>query len=291
MTAGWEHFAEWKKINDEGEEGRVSLETMIRGVCDPESGSLTSSRTSPCSAKRKGRLRNSLPRTTSSSESTRQFQAAQQIKENQGKLGVFWHTQGSGKSYSMVFFSQKVLRKLPGNWTFLIVTDARDLDGQIYRNFASTGAVIEEETSVRAQSADHLKRLLNVRRSPIPVFTLIQKFRTEEGEKYPKLSDRDDIVVITDEAHRSQYDVFALNMRNALPERCVHRVHGHAIDRRGRTDEGSLRRLHLDLQLQAVNRRRQYRPALLREPHPRASVNERQFDRRHCGDHRRRRTR
>ena len=57
----------------------------------------------------------------------------------------------------MVFFSQKVLRKLPGNWTFVIVTDREDLDGQIYRNFASTGAVIEDEESVRAQSADHLK--------------------------------------------------------------------------------------------------------------------------------------
>jgi type I restriction enzyme, R subunit len=142
--------------------------------------------------------------------------AAQQINENQGKLGVFWHTQGSGKSYSMVFFSQKVLRTLPGNWTFVIVTDREDLDGQIYRNFASTGAVIEDEASVRAQSADHLKQLLNAEDHRY-IFTLIQKFRTEEGGTYPKLSDRDDIVVITDEAHRSQYDVFALNMRNALP--------------------------------------------------------------------------
>src|SRR5206468_10340688 len=91
----------------------------------------------------------------------RAIQAAQEIKENQGKLGVFWHTQGSGKSYSMVFFSQKVLRKLPGNWTFVIVTDREDLDGQIYRNFALAGAVNEEETRVRAQSAEHLKQLLN----------------------------------------------------------------------------------------------------------------------------------
>jgi type I restriction enzyme R subunit len=116
----------------------------------------------------------------------------------------------------MVFFSQKVLRKVPGNWTFLIVTDREDLDGQIYRNFASTGAVIEEEQRVRAQSAEHLKQLLNAEDHRY-IFTLIQKFRTEDGEKYPKLSDRSDIVVITDEAHRSQYDVFALNMRNALP--------------------------------------------------------------------------
>src|SRR3984893_1760973 len=142
--------------------------------------------------------------------------AAQHIKANQGKLGVFWHTQGSGKSYSMVFFSQKVLRIVHGNWTFLIVTDREDLDGQIYRNFAATGAVVEPEERVRAQSAEHLKQLLNAEDHRY-IFTLIQKFRTDDGEKYPKLSDRSDIVVITDEALRSQYDVFALNMRNALP--------------------------------------------------------------------------
>ena len=76
--------------------------------------------------------------------------------------------------------------------------------------------MIEEEHRVRAQSAEHLKRLLNAEDHRY-LFTLIQKFRTEDGEQYPKLSDRSDIVVITDEAHRSQYDVFALNMRNALP--------------------------------------------------------------------------
>ena len=84
----------------------------------------------------------------------------QDIKQNQGRLGVFWHTQGSGKSYSMVFFSQKVLRKLPGNWTFLIVTDRQELDTQIYKNFASCGVVTEEEKRIHAQSGEHLKELL-----------------------------------------------------------------------------------------------------------------------------------
>ncbi|MCA9643601.1 MAG: type I restriction endonuclease subunit R [Myxococcales bacterium] len=144
------------------------------------------------------------------------LEAVRRIGENRGKLGVFWHTQGSGKSYSMVFFSQKVLRTVPGNWTFVIVTDRQDLDGQIYRNFASTGAVLEEESRVRADSAESLKRMLEEEDHRY-VFTLIQKFRTERGERYPKLSDRSDIIVITDEAHRSQYDVFAYNMRQALP--------------------------------------------------------------------------
>jgi len=132
-----------------------------------------------------------------------------------GRLGVFWHTQGSGKSFSMVFFSQKILRKLPGNWTFVIVTDRDDLDDQIYKNFARCGAVTEPEKSVRAQSSEHLRQLLGENHRY--VFTLIQKFRTERGQVHPMVSDRSDIIVITDEAHRSQYDQLALNMRNALP--------------------------------------------------------------------------
>jgi type I restriction enzyme R subunit len=215
ITAGWEHFAEWKKINDEGEEGRVSLETMIRGVCDPER-LLDLVENFTLFSEAKGETAKLVAKNHQFLGVNKAISAAQQIQANQGKLGVFWHTQGSGKSYSMVFFSQKVLRKLPGNWTFLIVTDREDLDGQIYRNFASTGAVIEEESRVRAQNAEHLKQLLNAEDHRY-IFTLIQKFRTEDGTEYPELSDRSDIVVITDEAHRSQYDVFALNMRNALP--------------------------------------------------------------------------
>jgi len=215
MTAGWEHFAEWKKINDEGEEGIVSLETMIMGVCEP-SRLLDLVENFSLYSEAEGETTKLLAKNHQFLGVNRAIQATEQIKKNQGKLGVFWHTQGSGKSFSMVFFSQKVLRKLPGNWTFVIVTDRDDLDGQIYRNFASTGAVLEDEKSVRAQSAEHLKSLLNLEDHRY-LFTLIQKFRTEVGETYPKLSDRSDIIVITDEAHRSQYDQFALNMRNALP--------------------------------------------------------------------------
>jgi type I restriction enzyme R subunit len=216
MTAGWEHFAEWKKINDEGEEGVVSLETIIRGICE-KTRLLDLVENFTIFSEAKGEVAKLVAKNHQFLGVNRAIRAALEIKENQGKLGVFWHTQGSGKSYSMVFFSQKVLRKLPGNWTFLIVTDREDLDGQIYRNFASTGAVIEPEESVRAQSAEHLKKLLNSEDHRY-LFTLIQKFRTDDGAPYPKLSDRSDIVVITDEAHRSQYDTFALNMRNALPK-------------------------------------------------------------------------
>ncbi|MDG6219443.1 MAG: HsdR family type I site-specific deoxyribonuclease, partial [Candidatus Thermoplasmatota archaeon] len=132
---------------------------------------------------------------------------------NQGRLGVFWHTQGSGKSYSMIFFTQKILRKFEGNYTFVIITDRQELDKQIYQNFQNADVVTEEK--VQAKDGEDLKRLLQ--EDHRLVFTLIHKFRTEKGGTYPKLSDRDDIIVVTDEAHRTQYDILALNMRNALP--------------------------------------------------------------------------
>ena len=113
-------------------------------------------------------------------------------------------------------FSQKVHRTIQGNWTFVIITDREDLDDQIYKNFAKTGAVSEPEKEVRANNGEHLKQLLT--EDHRYVFTLIQKFRTKKGERYPKLSDRDDVIVIADEAHRSQYDSFAGNMRTALPK-------------------------------------------------------------------------
>ena len=213
MTAGFEHFAEWKKIDEEKEPGVISLDTMIRGTCEPrklldliENFILFDAR---ISAKLVAKNHQFLGVNNA-------IAAVERIKENRGKLGVFWHTQGSGKSYSMVFFSQKVLRKIPGNWTFVIVTDRDDLDTQIYGNFANTGAVLEDEKRVRADSGESLKRMLN-QEDHRYVFTLIQKFRTEHGERYPVLSTRPDIIVITDEAHRSQYDIFAANMRSALP--------------------------------------------------------------------------
>ena len=142
------------------------------------------------------------------------LRALAEMKQRQGRLGVFWHTQGSGKSISMIFFSQKVLRKVPGNWSFVVVTDRKELDDQIYKNFTSTSVVTEAKA--QADSSRHLRQLL--REDHRYIFTLIHKFRTEPGEEHPVLSERDDIIVITDEAHRSQYDTLALNMRTALPK-------------------------------------------------------------------------
>jgi len=212
VTAEWEHFAEWKRINSEGEQGIVSLETMIRGTCD-HTKLLDLVENFALFSEEKGGLVKLLAKNHQVLGVNNTIEALKQIKSRQGKLGVFWHTQGSGKSVAMIFFAQKVLRRILGHWTFLIVTDRQELDGQIYDNFVNTGVVTEEQA--QAQDSQDLKRMLQEDHRYI--FTLIQKFRTEKGREYPKLSDRSDIIVITDEAHRTQYDTFALNMRSAIP--------------------------------------------------------------------------
>lgn len=145
--------------------------------------------------------------------------ALQNRDSNKGKLGVFWHTQGSGKSYSMIFFSKKIQRKVTGNWSFLIITDRKDLDGQIYRNFLETEVIVEtkeqKENYYRPADRDKLQEYLQSNRSYI--FALIHKFGLESGKTFPKLTDRNDWIVIVDEAHRTQYKNLAENMRIALP--------------------------------------------------------------------------
>ena len=129
-----------------------------------------------------------------------------------GRLGVFWHTQGSGKSYSMGFFAEKVRRKLEGNFTFLLMTDRNDLDGQIYGTFIGCG--IADDNTPRAASGDDLERLL--KQNHRYIFSLIHKFNKDVDPKQP-YSERDDIIVISDEAHRTQAGRLARNMRLALP--------------------------------------------------------------------------
>ncbi len=220
FTAGWEHFGEWLRTTDERErpdkqrirEYQVSLDYAVLGLCTPE------------------RLVDYLENfvlyhagTTKVIAKNHQFlgvnkaiAAFQHRQERQGKLGVFWHTQGSGKSFSMVFFTRKILRKFGGHYTFLIVTDRDDLDGQIYSNFLDMGAFSKNDTTVaRPGSSEQLRSVLGQHKSYI--FTLIHKFRYPKGKPYPVLSERDDIIVIVDEAHRTQYKDLAENMRTGLP--------------------------------------------------------------------------
>lgn len=140
--------------------------------------------------------------------------AAGTDQANKGKLGVFWHTQGSGKSFSMIYFTRKIFRQFSGNYTFLIVTDRDDLDSQIYRNFLGAGA-FTKDTKCQPSNSEDLRNMLQSNTRYI--FTLIQKFRFDKGKQYPLLSDRNDIIVIVDEAHRTQYKDLAENMRTGLP--------------------------------------------------------------------------
>ena len=213
LTASWEHFTEWKRIGSEEEPGAVSLDTMLRGICDRR-WLLDIIENFTLFTEGQGALIKIFAKNHQYLGVNNAIEELTQIESNQGKLGVFWHTQGSGKSISMIFFAQKVLRTMPGDWTFVIVTDRKELDNQIYKNFADCRGVVAQQ-EVHAERVEHLRQLLSEDHRYI--FTLIQKFQTKTGEKHPVLSDRSDIIVITDESHRSQYHTLALNMRTALP--------------------------------------------------------------------------
>ena len=144
------------------------------------------------------------------------FGSLQRREELNGKIGVFWHTQGSGKSYSMVMFARKVKRKMQGNFTFLVVTDREDLDGQILKNFIRT-EVVGVSDECRPKNSENLRSFLQTNKPFI--FSLIHKFGWDRVTKgnYPILSTRNDIIVMVDEAHRTQYNTLGENMRAALP--------------------------------------------------------------------------
>ena len=212
--ADWGYFGEWKRINSEGEQGVVSLETALRGTCQPQR-LLDLVENFVAFMERPGGLVKALAKNHQFLGVNNSLEALREVGRREGRLGVFWHTQGSGKSLSMLWFTQKVLRKEPGNWTFVMVTDRTELDEQLYGDFADCG-VITSGQQVHAETSAHLRELLG--QDHRYVFTLIHKFiPPERGQAMPVLSERDDIVVITDEAHRSQYDTLAANMRLALP--------------------------------------------------------------------------
>jgi len=211
ITSQYEHFHEWKRLAED-QPGVVDLETALKGLCskanimDVFENFLLFDESSGKTAKIMARNHQFLG-------VNRAVEAVRYRESLAGKLGVFWHTQGSGKSYSMAFFSEKVRRKLTGNFTFLVVTDREDLEKQIYNTYVGVGAVNPKE-ACRAGDGDHLQRLFE--EDHAYVFTLIHKFNKPVDPTAP-YSRRNDIIVISDEAHRTQYGRLAINMRAALP--------------------------------------------------------------------------
>ena len=210
LSADWDRFGEWKRIASEDEPRRVSLEVLLRGVCDP--GRLLDlvenftvySDTPEGTIKILGQNHQVIGVNTA-------ITALRTKPTEDPRLGVFWHTQGSGKSFAMLFFAQKVLRTSPGNWTFVVVTDRTELDEQILTTFTRAGAISEAEGRLcPATSGERLRELL--RGNHRYIFTLIHKFRDREV-----VTTRQDVIVLADEAHRSQYSDLALNMRAAMP--------------------------------------------------------------------------
>lgn len=212
LGSRYEHFHEWKRL-DEHEPGIVDMETLLKGIC-AKSNFLDLFENFILFDESTGKLAKIIARNHQFVGVNRAVRSVLEREVRQDRLGVFWHTQGSGKSYSIVFFTRKVHRRLGGNYTFLVLTDREDLDNQIYKTFAGCGVADNDRDPCRAADGEHLKTLLGAHKPH--VFSLIQKFnqRVGEGGYY---SERDDIIVITDEAHRTQYGLLARNLRDALP--------------------------------------------------------------------------
>jgi type I restriction enzyme R subunit len=210
LSAGWEHFFNWLRVDNEKEivnrkaiaEHGTSLEFAVAGLCQPhklldylENFVLFHKETSKIIAQNHQFI-----------GVNNAFARFLQRKQLEGRLGVFWHTQGSGKSFSMIFYARKIFRKVAGNFSFVVVTDRQDLDGQIYRNFLNTGTVNQNEAA-QPKNADEMRKFLGQNKKV--VFTLIQKFRYDKGKQYPALfnpqKEQREVIVMVDEAHRTQY--------------------------------------------------------------------------------------
>ena len=211
LGSKYEFFHEWKRLAEE-EQGSVALETMLRGICKKENfldlleNFILFDHSGGHTAKILARNHQYL----GVNEAVKAYAAR---KLNAGKLGVFWHTQGSGKSYSMVFLAQKIRRKFAGSPTFVILTDRDELNKQISDTFENCGLLGKAKASqfIATSGEDLVQKLKG---NPSFIFTLIQKFnKADAAPIYPD----HDIIIMSDEAHRSQYGIFANNMMNLLP--------------------------------------------------------------------------
>ena len=211
LGSKYEFFHEWKRLSEQ-DQGSVALETMLRGICKKENfldlleNFILYDHSGGHTAKILARNHQYL----GVNEAVKAYEGR---KLNNGKLGVFWHTQGSGKSYSMVFLAQKIRRKFAGSPTIVVLTDRDELNTQISDTFENCGLLGKTKASqFIASSGDDL--IQKLRGNPSFIFTLIQKFNKTDVEPiYPD----HDILIMSDEAHRSQYGIFADNMVRLLP--------------------------------------------------------------------------
>ncbi|WP_049691409.1 type I restriction endonuclease subunit R [Anaerococcus jeddahensis] len=212
LGSKYEFFHEWKRLSEE-DQGSVALERMLRGICKKENF-LDLFENFILYDHSGGHTAKILARNHQYLGVNEAMKAYADRNLNDGKLGVFWHTQGSGKSYSMVFFAKKVRRKMEGTPTFLILTDRDELNRQISDTFENCGLLGKDIKASQfiATSGDDLVKKLQA--NPSFIFTLIQKFnKADEKPIYPD----HDIIIMSDEAHRSQYGIFADNMMKLLP--------------------------------------------------------------------------
>lgn len=212
LGSKFEFFHEWKRLAEE-DQGSVALETMLRGICKKENF-LDLFENFILYDHSNGHTAKILARNHQYLGVNEAMKAYADRKLNDGKLGVFWHTQGSGKSYSMVFFAKKIRRKMEGTPTFVILTDREELNKQISDTFENCGVLgkdIKASQFIATSGDDLVKKLQG---NPSFIFTLIQKFnKPNEKPIYPD----HDIIIMSDEAHRSQYGIFADNMMKLLP--------------------------------------------------------------------------
>ncbi len=211
LGSKYEFFHEWKRLA-EADEGSVALETMLRGICKKENF-LDLFENYILYDHSDGKTVKILARNHQYLGVNAAVQAYANRKLRDGKLGVFWHTQGSGKSYSMLFLAQKIRRKFEGSPTIVILTDREELNKQICGTFEACGLLgkTEGKQFMATSGSDLVQKLKG---NPSFIFTLIQKFNQPDAEPiYPD----HDIVIMSDEAHRSQYGVFADNLEKLLP--------------------------------------------------------------------------
>ncbi|EON76840.1 Type I restriction-modification system, restriction subunit R [Lunatimonas lonarensis] len=220
ITSPYKYFLDWKRI-EEDEEGLVSLDSMLRGTCAPHR-LMDLFENFLLFDESRGDVMKLMAKNHQYIGVNKVIGNVQNIESLNGKLGVFWHTQGSGKSYSMVFLCEKIHRKLGGSYTFLIAVDRQELENQLYDTFSGVGVVNDKSIVAGNKSGmtgrEHLRELLAQNHKY--VFSLIHKFSIdpEKESEYPLITNRKNVIVISDEAHRTQGGTYARNMRfHGLP--------------------------------------------------------------------------